>query len=113
MPQKRFGIVAVTIAAVLAFASGAAAAAFFFAHLGDYAANSSLLARATVNVAALEHLKNGNVEGASQVLWTDLDPFLNFVATDDSDLTPKQRENATKLRAKADVLKQSIGSRSP
>ena len=103
--QKRVGIGWLIVVAVVSLFVGGALAAFFGAHLLGYGQNSAALASATIDVAALERLRVGDVGGASKVLKVYLKSSLDTLAANESGLTRAQRERLAEVRKKAKELR--------
>ena len=105
MQRRQIGIGWVVVVAVLSLFLGVAVTAFFGARLLRYGLSSAALANATVNVAAQERLRGGDVEGAFDVLNLSLNSTLGSLAANESSLTATQRQEFAEVRNRVGELR--------
>jgi hypothetical protein len=90
--------------AFLSLSTGVAITAFFGAHLLRYGMSSVALANAVSNVAAQERMREGDVEGAFDVLNLSLNSTLGTLAANESSLTSTQRAQFVEVRNRVGEL---------
>jgi hypothetical protein len=92
------------VIAIVSLLAGIGLGALFGTNMLRYAQNTSALANATVNIAALERLRVGDASGASKILNIYLKSALDNLEANESSLSAAQEKQFAEVRKKASAM---------